>query len=222
MSNAQTPPSDIDQLKLRLEAQLEAKVAQQMADLETLKKELEQDRALLATLKEVRQKASGGYGTKSETVKKAIGEIPKPRFTQDDVEEMIKRVNPAMEINRNRIRAVLWDLSDKHHGIKLFSRGNNRQPAVYEKIELVRTKRGSEEDAKQTVDTYGFLPAEAFKLTASALEAIVRAKGGRVWDVAKRLKIDEGSIMALLEPNSKVYVGPRGWLKIRENNLPAG
>ena|SRR5712664_3142786 len=43
----------------------------------------------------------------------------------------------------------------------------------------------------------------------------VKRKTGRVANLAKRLNTTEASIEKLLEPAGPVYVGERGWLKIR-------
>jgi hypothetical protein len=75
-----------------------------------------------------------GYGSKSETIRDAINSITAPQFTQDDVESAIKKLNPDMVLNRTRIRSALWTLQDRNELIKIFSKGNNKQPAVYEKL----------------------------------------------------------------------------------------
>src|SRR5206468_4163951 len=74
-----------------------------------------------------------GYGSKRDTIREAINRIQKSRFVQDEVEDQIRRINPKMEINRNRIRAALWSMSHKGDEIKLARRGSNQQPAEYEK-----------------------------------------------------------------------------------------
>ena len=81
-----------------------------------------------------------GYGTKSETVKTAIGQMVKPHFTQTDIEDEIKRINPDAPVNRNRVRATLWTLQHRGETIKLVSKGNNRQPAVYERLSSPQTR----------------------------------------------------------------------------------
>lgn len=77
---------------------------------------------------------STGYGSKAETVRLAINNIPTPRFTQNEVESAIAILNPELPINRNRIRATLWTMASKGLTIKIHTKGNNNQPAVYEKI----------------------------------------------------------------------------------------
>ena len=52
--------------------------------------------------------------------------------------------------------------------------------------------------------------------TAQALEEAVKAKSGRVDDLAERLGATPAQVQALLEPASKVYMAGRGWLKVRE------
>ena len=75
-----------------------------------------------------------GYGSKSDTIRNAIMQIAKPRFSQNDVEFEIKRLNPNMIIKRDRIRSALWTLQDKGELIKQVEKGNNRQPAEFEKL----------------------------------------------------------------------------------------
>jgi hypothetical protein len=75
------------------------------------------------------------YGTKAETVKLAIPQMTKPRFTADDIASEMKRANPDMQINRDRIKSVLWTLAnEKKELIKQVTQGNNRQPAEFEKL----------------------------------------------------------------------------------------
>jgi hypothetical protein len=77
---------------------------------------------------------ANSYGAKAETVKLAIQQITNPRFTQDDVEAEIQRANPEMQINRERVRAILWGMKQKEDVIKQVRKGDNRQPAEFEKV----------------------------------------------------------------------------------------
>jgi len=52
--------------------------------------------------------------------------------------------------------------------------------------------------------------------TPQELENAVRSKSGRVNDLAERLHLTPTRVQSLLEPASKVYVGERGWLKVRD------
>jgi hypothetical protein len=74
-----------------------------------------------------------GYGSKVVMIREAINRLPNPRFTQDDVEAEIGRVNPEIELDRNRVRAAIWTLCNKHKAIKLIRKGSNRLPAEFEK-----------------------------------------------------------------------------------------
>jgi hypothetical protein len=74
----------------------------------------------------------------------------------------------------------------------------------------IRYKRTLESHYETTV---GPAPAQ---ITAAQLEESVRKKGGRVKDLAERLKTDEATIEGLLDPGSRVYKAERGWLKLKE------
>jgi len=74
------------------------------------------------------------YGSKNQMVKDAISRITSPRFTQDNVESEMRSINPDADIDRDRIRAVLWTLASKKQLIRQVSKGNNNQPAEYEKL----------------------------------------------------------------------------------------
>ena len=50
------------------------------------------------------------------------------------MEAEIKKINPAMEVDRNRIRAALWAMTERDK-LKLIRKGTNQQPAEYEKVE---------------------------------------------------------------------------------------
>jgi hypothetical protein len=76
---------------------------------------------------------SMAYGAKLDTIKDAIRGIATQQFTPDDVENMLNSVSQGMEINRNRLRAALWTLATRKNFIRLVRKGNNQQPALYEK-----------------------------------------------------------------------------------------
>ena len=127
--------SELNSLSIKLEAQIDSDTK----EISVLEKRIEKNGELLKVVRSRLNAGSPsvkstGYGSKSETVQEAIKRIIKPRFTQDDVEAEIKRVNPNMVIKRDRIRAVLWSLQDKAILIKQVREGNNRQPAEFEKL----------------------------------------------------------------------------------------
>lgn len=75
------------------------------------------------------------YGTKNDTLRSAIQQMTKQRFTSNDIEEEIKRINPEMPINGRWLRTALWTFAKvKHELIKQVVEGNNRQPAEFEKL----------------------------------------------------------------------------------------
>jgi hypothetical protein len=53
-------------------------------------------------------------------------------------------------------------------------------------------------------------------INAAQLEAAVQEKSGRIGNMAHRLSTSIEKIEGLLEPNSRVYLGDRGWLRVRE------
>jgi hypothetical protein len=61
------------------------------------------------------------------------------------------------------------------------------------------------------------VPKVAVSVTQEQFEQSVLERSGRVYDVARRLKVDENVILGFLKsPSSKVIVGDRGWLKPKE------
>ena len=108
-------------------------------EMENCKKRIEKNEYLLRAAKGSLgalhpEKSVSEYGSKRETILDAINEFSKQQFTQDDIEIEVKRINPDMEINRNRIRSALWTLAN-HGKIKQIRKGNNQEPALYEKNE---------------------------------------------------------------------------------------
>ena|SRR5438477_7076652 len=101
------------------------------------------------------ENTTNGYGSKLDMIQAAISRLPNLRFTQDDVEAELERTNPEMERNRNRIRASIWTICERHKAIRLISKGTNRSPAQFEKIKpgasIIRTRRMTEKDKEQTL-----------------------------------------------------------------------
>ncbi len=54
------------------------------------------------------------------------------------------------------------------------------------------------------------------EFSALRLEDFVRAKNCRIKDAAKHFSVTKSKVKKLLEPNSKVYLADKGWLKVRE------
>ena len=53
-------------------------------------------------------------------------------------------------------------------------------------------------------------------ITAGQFEERIRRKSSRIVIIAKEFNVPIRTVKSLLEPNSKVYLGERGWLKLRE------
>jgi hypothetical protein len=123
--------------KTSLLSELDEQISEDSRQIEVLEKRKMKNEALRKALREslgaANPIANTGYGTKVQLVQKAIDALPKTQFTQNDVEAELRRTNPEMEIDRDRIRAVIWSLAKKHKTIKLITKGNNRQPAQFEK-----------------------------------------------------------------------------------------
>lgn len=200
MFNAMTSVNlepELNSLKTKLAVEIENDLRQA----EFLKKRAEKNQALLAAVRGSLNvagpdAAATGYGAKSEIIQNAIRGLT-GQFTQDAVEAEIRRINPSMEINRNRIRAALWTLSSKYKKIKVISKGSSLKAAIYEKTE-------------------GIEPPPKGAVTPARLEASVRVKSGRVDDMALRLDTTPEAVKKLLFPESKVYVGIAGWLRLKE------
>jgi hypothetical protein len=132
------PDTNIEPELMSLRTKLAVEIEKDRKEIESLKKRMNKNEALLEAVKgalSVRHPVSSeaGYGSKRETIREAINRIPKLRFIQDEVEDQIRQINPAMEINRNRIRAALWNMTERGK-LKLFRKGTNKTPAEYEKV----------------------------------------------------------------------------------------
>jgi len=130
-----TLESDLSSLRARLTSEIESDNKQ----IEVLKRRIEKHQVLLnavrGSLGVMRTVVEPeGYGSKAEMIREAIKRLP-PHFTQDDVERQLRSLYPAMEINRNRVRASLWTSATKENGIRVTAKGNNHSPAIYEKID---------------------------------------------------------------------------------------
>ena len=123
-------------------SKLEVEIASDQKEIDIRSKRIKKNELLLRAVRgslgvsNPSNKATG-YGTKAETVKMAIQQMTNPRFTADDIVSEMKRANPDMQINRDRIKSVLWTLAnEKKELIKQVRPGNNRQPAEFEKLSV--------------------------------------------------------------------------------------
>jgi hypothetical protein len=128
MINANIEP-EVNSLLKKLDEQ----IADASKQIEALTKGKQTNEALRKALRDSIGVANYDYGSKVKLVQKVIDQLPKAQFTQNDIEAELRRTNPDMEIDRDRIRAVIWSLAKKHKTIRLVRKGNNRQPAEFER-----------------------------------------------------------------------------------------
>src|SRR2546422_5602163 len=101
-------------------AKLDQQIAEDSKQTEILHKRIKKNEALRQAIRGslgALNPSATGYGSKVDTIREAISRVPKARFIQDDVEGELKRTNPDMELNRNRIRAAIWTICKKHKEI---------------------------------------------------------------------------------------------------------
>jgi len=156
-----------------------------------------------------------GYGAKAETIRNAIRSITSTRFTQDDVETVIRKVNPDMEINRSRLRSALWTLADKGELIRQAAKGTNSSPAIFEKIAASNGTNNGHPTNEANRLARG-IATNTGVITVGDFEAFVREKSRRLADLCTHFKVESKTIQSLLEPETKVYLGEKGWYSIRE------
>jgi hypothetical protein len=223
MNNTSLEP-ELNSLKSKLVIEIENDSKQ----VEVLKRKIEKNQSLLNAVRSRLSAAlpsgiTSGYGAKSEMIWKSIGEL-KMQFTQDDLEAVIRRISPDTEINRNRIRASLWTLCTKYKKIKVFRKGNSREPAIYEKITpgLVPAPpaNANGNDAHASIHRYPRTETDDAQvgnqiLTAAQFEERIRRKNAHVRQIAHEFKVSDETILGLLHPKSRVYLAKRGWLKLR-------
>jgi hypothetical protein len=209
-------------LENSLLAKLESEIADDQKEIKIREKRMKENEALVKALRSKLGISGGsgtesGYGNKSQAVRTAIANVSKPRFTQYDVEEEIKRLNPSITVSMSRIKSVLWSLDDKKELVRRVRDGNNRgQVAEFEKLVVsgAATHTPSVQNgASDTRDIVRYKRA----LTMSQLEAVVQEKKRRVADIASQFGTDEATVLQLLnDPQSRVFYGTGGWLKIRQ------
>lgn len=132
--------SNIEPELTSLETKLSEEIANDRKEVDFRQKRITKNESLLravrsalgATSSSIR---SNGYGSKSGFIREAIEQVTKLRFNQNDIEAEMKRANPELQIDRDRVRSVLWNLAnEKCELIKQVTKGNNRQVAEFEKL----------------------------------------------------------------------------------------
>lgn len=202
-----------------LQSKLEVEIANDVKSVDQLRKRIEKNENLLKAIKaslSVISPATTDYGTKSASIREAISKIPTPQFTQSNVEEELRKINPKMEINRSRIRSALWTMAVAEDApIRVVRKGTNKEPALYEKADNTAPAPRTAETKKVQEARISLAPRTT-PVSPNELEQAVRHKSGRINDLAARLRTTATQITSLLDPASKVYVADKGWLKIKE------
>jgi len=201
--------SNIEQEMLSLLQRLMSDRARKAEQIDKLSKELVKDDDVISALKGRVGKGvakEDGYGAKAELVRDAINKIQKVQFTQADVEAAIQAINPSVEINRDRIRTVLWTMANKTKAINLVTKGNNRQLAVYAKIQ----DRPPEQNGSSKPDEQNEFDTEKIKRLLKFVQPI-RIKG-----LASETGTNEEALQKILtgHPNDFEMKG-RGWWSVK-------
>ncbi len=204
-----------------LKSKLSAKIESAAKQIEFLKREMTANEAMLQSVKRSLgllhpESKQTGYGSKRETIRDAIKSIHKSKFTQTDVEEAIKQLNPDMPINRNRLRSALWNMQRRKDLIRQVTPGNNRQVAVYEKLPSSNNALNGLSSGNEAMRRSISISTNSGVLTVGQLEDLVREKNRRLPDIATHFNVDKATVLKFFEPASKVYIGEKGWIKIRE------
>lgn len=155
-----------------------------------------------------------GYGTKAETVRNAIQQITKSKFTHLDVEAEIKRLYPTMDVNRNRVRTTLWALANqKKELIRQTREGNNRVLPEFEKLAGATNDAPPPREQRPSNGSATLLGL----VSLADIEAYVKQKNRRMNALATHFNVNESVIEQLIkDPASRVYEATRGWVKMRE------
>jgi hypothetical protein len=160
---------------------------------------------------------SATYGTRWDNIRKAIRQVAKQRFSQDDIEAEIKRLDPDVEIDRSRLRATLWTFQSKGELIKQVRKGNNQEPALFERLANTDNHAGNgASSVTEAHRTARGIAANGGVITVGDLEAYVREKNRRMNELTERFNADEKTLRGMFEPQSRVFMATHGWVKIRE------
>jgi hypothetical protein len=151
-TNANIEP-ELNSLRTKLAVEIENDAKQ----IEMLKRRITKNSALLnavrGSLGALHPESRGTrYGGKLDMIRDAIAGMSVSQFTPDDVESALRRRFPGVEMKRQRLRTALWTLASKKNGIRAVSKGNNHEPAVYEKTDgVTRWRRTTEQDSERTL-----------------------------------------------------------------------
>lgn len=123
-----------------LENKLTVAIEEDQREVKFRQKRIKTNEVLLAAIRSSRgaanaEKNNSDYGSKNDLLREAVKQIAKQRFTSDDLEAEIKRINPEIPITSRWLRTALWNFAKKRHElVTQVVEGNNRQPAEFEKL----------------------------------------------------------------------------------------
>lgn len=118
-----------------LHAKLAGEIERDEKQIEVIEKRVEKNRALLHAVKGslgalVAQ--ATGYGALTDNIRAVLKSLTKARFTAVDIEGEFRQSFPTAPMNKSAIRTALWNMF-KRGEINCVQKGNNRQPAEYER-----------------------------------------------------------------------------------------
>ncbi|MGA2233839.1 MAG: hypothetical protein ABSH22_23285 [Tepidisphaeraceae bacterium] len=210
--------AEIEAKKNSLLTELDAQISNEEKQIEALTKSKEKNEALRKALRQSLGVATYDYGSKVKVIQNIIDHLSIAQFTQNHIEERLRLADPPMEIDRDRIRAVIWSLYKKHKSIRLVRKGTNRQPAVFEKIlppahvpRVVINPHANGPAPYVAVNGTG-----GGALTVAQLEQFVQEKNRRMHEITAHFGVDEATVTKLFQPASRVFEASRGWIKIHE------
>lgn len=126
-----------------LRTKLAASIEQAEKKRDLLSKQIEKDRALLHAINSslsVKVSEATGPGGLAGAVRAVVKSIDSRQFSPVDIEHEVLRQFPAVPINKQGIRTALWNMLGRGE-LRPVRKGNNQQPALYERIEENRTER---------------------------------------------------------------------------------
>jgi hypothetical protein len=118
-----------------LQGKLAGEIEKDEKEHELIGKRIEKNRELLravnASLGALLTQATG-FSTMTDTIRAAINALKIERFTAPDVERSLTQHFPTVKIDKESVRTALWNMMKKGE-INCTRKGNNRQPAEYER-----------------------------------------------------------------------------------------
>src|SRR5262249_34008007 len=149
------------------------------------------------------------YGTRWDNIRKAIQQMKKPQFTQSDVEEQIQQISPGIDIDRSRLRSTLWIFQSKGELIKQVRKGNNQEPALFERLldtNSHATNGTKANGMERSVSTNSGI------ISIGQVESYLSKSSKRLSEIAEHFHVEEGTIRQLIGGSARIVEGERGWV----------